>query len=972
MRLVKNFFLFFLTAIVLFGCAPQQVGVKKEIPPPPPIEESIETALTTPHSWVEEQLESMTLEEKVAQMIVVRAYGYYFSDDSEQFQKLVRAVRDKKYGGVCVFQGDVLSTAVLLNRLQAMAKVPLLVSSDFEWGAAMRMRRSTRFPEAMAIGAANDTGLAFAMGKIIAEEARAIGIHQVFAPVADVNLNPNNPVINTRSFGESPTAVAVLCDAMSRGMQTSGVIASAKHFPGHGDTDIDSHLKLPIIKHPRSRLDSVEFVPFRRLINGGIGAVMIAHVKMPAIDKIRPATISKLVTTDLLRNELGFEGLIVTDALEMDALVDNFPIDSVAVLAVEAGNDMLLLPEDDEITVEAILHAVRSGRISEERINQSVKKILACKEWLGLADNRFVEVERIGSLVAIPDHRMKAKELARSSITVLKNDNMLPLQMYGQSILNIIVSDVEDYRTEIHRETTPNANERVGNYFTSQLRSRSHSVTTPRIDPSTATAALHTIEEQAKKAELVLIAVYSKARSGAGRFGLPQSVINSVNKVMSVQKPKVVVAFGSPYVLQSFPNAQAYLCAYSDAEPSVEATVEALFGEIPTKGKLPVTIPGMFAYGSGLNLQQTTLLTDRPEFVGFDAEKLSMVDSLMLKAIDDSVFPGGQVVVVKNGVMVFNKSFGRMEYADTSKKVTEATMYDLASLTKVLATTAAVMKLYEERKLTLDDAVIKYIPEFGVKGKEKITIRNLLLHNSGLPAFKSLLNCKSADEVLDSVFSSRLVYRTGDSTVYSDIGFITLGKIVERITGATLDAYVDTTFFKPLRMMRTMFNPSESLWTTIAPTEYDSLWRKNLVRGTVHDERAAMLNGVSGHAGLFSTASDLAVFMQMLLNGGMYDGRRFLQEKTIELFTKRQSKSSTRALGWDTKTVNGYSSAGTLFSEKSFGHTGFTGTSIWADPEKKIFVIVLTNRVYPTRNNNKIIRVRPIIHDTVIKALNLF
>lgn len=963
--------IFFIAAVlsVFFSCAPPKESVREEQPPP---QSDIISSLQTSHPSVEELLAELSLEEKVAQMIVVRAYGYYFSDESEQFQNLVKAVREKKYGGVCMFLGDVHSTAVLLNRLQAMAEIPLLVSSDFEWGAAMRTRRATRFPEAMALGAANDTNLAFAMGKIIAEEARALGIHQVFAPVCDVNLNPNNPVINTRSFGERPYAVAALADAVSRGMQAGGVIATAKHFPGHGDTDVDSHYGLPLIRKSRLQLDSVEFVPFKRLINNGVGSVMIAHVKLPLLDAAKPATLSKIIVSDLLINEFGFDGLIVTDALEMDALKKHFSVDSVAINAVEAGNDMLLLPIDDAATVEAIVNAVRSGRISEERIDRSVRKILTVKEQLGLFENRFVDVERIGSVVAIPHHQMKAKEVARSSITVLKNDidkPLLPLPMYGKKILNIVINDVEDYRTEVHREANPAANERVGNYLAAQLRSRSRSVTTVRISPAMNAAAVTSIEQQAMQADVLLFAVYSKARSASGKFGLPQSVASAVSKVLNIQKPKLVVAFGSPYVLQAFPNAQAYLCVYSDAEPSVEAAVEAMFGEIPTKGKLPVTIPGMFAYGTGLDLQQTTLLTDRPEVVGFDAEKLSMVDSVMLKAITDSAFPGGQVVVVKNGVMVMNKAFGRLEYADTSAEVSDTTLYDLASLTKVIATTTAAMKLYEEGKLSLDDPVVNYIPEFGVHGKSAITIRNLLLHNSGLPAFKSLLTCKSAKEVLDSVFSSTLIYKTGDSTVYSDFGFITLGKIIERITGAPLDTYLDTVFFKPLGMMRTMFNPPESLWINVAPTEFDVSWRKSLVRGTVHDERAEMLDGVAGHAGLFSTASDLAIFMQMLMNGGIYDGKRFLRPETIELFTRRQSKKSTRALGWDTKTVNGYSSAGSLFSEKSFGHTGFTGTSVWADPEKKIFVILLTNRVYPTRSNMKIMQVRPAVHDAVMRAL---
>ncbi|HLX11349.1 MAG TPA: serine hydrolase, partial [Bacteroidota bacterium] len=414
----------------------------------------------------------------------------------------------------------------------------------------------------------------------------------------------------------------------------------------------------------------------------------------------------------------------------------------------------------------------------------------------------------------------------------------------------------------------------------------------------------------------------------------------------------------------------AYICSYSDAEALTEATVEALFGEIPTKGKLPITIPDMFAYGTGVEIPQSMVRIDAPESAGFNRDSLYVLDSIVTRAIRDGAFPGAQLLVAKDGSIVYDRSFGRYEYSTASSVVTNSTMYDLASLTKVVATTSAVMKLYEEGRLGFEDKITKFIPEFGVKGKQNVFVRNLLLHNGGLPAFKRLyLTCKSPQEVLDSVYATELIYQPGDSTVYSDFDFILLGKIIEKISGQPLDQYVGHSFFEPLGMSHTMYVPPALLLDHCAPTEYDSVFRKTLVQGVVHDENAYALGGVSGHAGLFSTASDLAILMQMLMNGGSYGGKQFLKPETIHLFTSKQTGQSTRALGWDTKTMTGYSTAGSLFSEKSFGHTGFTGTSIWADPTRNVFVIFLTNRVYPTRTNTKIASIRPLVHDQVIRAL---
>jgi CubicO group peptidase (beta-lactamase class C family) len=433
-----------------------------------------------------------------------------------------------------------------------------------------------------------------------------------------------------------------------------------------------------------------------------------------------------------------------------------------------------------------------------------------------------------------------------------------------------------------------------------------------------------------------------------------------------------MISFGNPYVFSKLNKANALVATYSDVETTIESAIEVLFGESGTQGKLPVTIPKTFAYGDGLQIPQTTIRKDFPLDANVDKEKLYEVDSVVIRAIRDSAFPAAQVCVVKNGIQFYNKSFGRLTYERNTSETNSNTLFDLASLTKVVATTSAIMKLYDDGKISLVDSVVKFIPQFSVNGKEKILVRNLLVHNSGLPAFKQFYKMyptMKANEVLDSVYASELIFQPGDSTLYSDFNFIVLGKIVEMISGKTLDKYCSENFFQPLRMKNTFFNPTKYDSENCAPTEVDTIWRNQIVQGKVHDETSAMLDGVAGHAGLFSTASDLAIFMQMFLNGGNYGGKQYLKKETIDLFTSKQSEKSLRALGWDLKTMNGYSSAGNLLSQNSFGHTGFTGISIWLDKEKNLFVIFLTNRTFPTRANMKIREVRPKLHDAIIKAM---
>ncbi len=961
MRFVKPFAYFSLSLLLplLFGCAGPSIAVKEVSP--------------ARGQWVEQTLRSLTLEEKVGQMIMSRAYGYYYGSRSDEYRRIEDLVRRRKIGGLVVFQGDVVETPMVLNRLQSLASIPLLVGSDCEWGTAMRIRRGTRFPEDMALGATRDTTLAFRVGMAVGSEMRALGMHQDYAPVVDVNRNPLNPVINTRAFGERADLVASMAGAYIRGLQSEHILATAKHFPGHGDTDVDSHLSLPVVSHSRTQLDSIDFVPYRSAVRRDVASVMIGHLEVPSIEQGAPvpATLSESVIGGVLRHDLGFGGLVVTDAMEMGALVNSFGADSAAVRAVAAGADMLLLVPDEDAAVNAITAAVRSGRIPAETIDRAVRNILSVKWDMGLSRKRSVPVDSVAAIVGSPEHLALAKEVARRSITVLSNDGVLPLTRFeGKRLLNLIVADAEHYRTEIHRTSSPWPNEDVGDYLTMQIRRRSAVVTTVRIDPSSDEIDFKHLITQAERSDVILCSVFSKARSGSGQFGLPAELVHIVDTMRLLHKPHVLVAMGSPYVISAFGGWDAYVCAYSDCEVSTEAVAEALYGEIPVGGKSPVSIPNMFVYGDGLNIPQAALRRDPPEANGFNRDSLARVDTIIARAIRDGAFPGAQVLIGRNGAIVYDKAFGGLTYAPESPRVTLSTMYDLASLTKVVATTTAVMRLCDEGKLRLGDRLVDILPACDNHGKDKITIRNLLLHNGGLPPFKRLfLTCTSPEQVLDSVYQTEMIYRTGDSTVYSDFDFILLGKIVEKLSGVSLDRYVDSVFFEPLGMTRTMYTPPASYLGNIAPTEYDSVYRKRLVQGIVHDENAYALGGVSGHAGLFATASDLAVFLQMLMNGGSYAGVRYLNPETVRLFTTKETPSSTRLLGWDTKTVTGYSTAGTLFGPQSFGHTGFTGTSLWVDPDRNLFVIFLTNRVHPTRANSKIARVRPELHDAVVRAI---
>jgi beta-glucosidase-like glycosyl hydrolase/CubicO group peptidase (beta-lactamase class C family) len=912
-------------------------------------------------SWTESTLKSMSLAEKVGQLVFVWTPGRYFPHDSEEWRELQRLLTKRHLGGLIFSIGDVYEYAVQINQLQRLAKIPLLISGDFEYGVGMRVRYTTTFPRAMAIGATRNPKYAYEVGRVTAVEGRALGVHQNYAPTVDINNNPKNPVINTRSFSDDVKLVNEMGAAFVRGTQEGGMIATVKHFPGHGDTDVDTHLGLTTLPFDESRLNSVELAPFRAAFEAGVVSVMVGHIAVPKLDTATglPATVSHAITTKLLQDAMRFSGLVVTDAMSMRGVSTKFEPGESAVLALKAGTDLILMPVDADVAVEAIISAVRRGELTEERIERSVRKILRIKEQLGLHKNRFVDIENIGTRVNTVEHQLLALTIARDAVTVLGNKSgILPLaRTDSRRYLNIVIAGTED----------PSE----GRLFYSHLQERFPRTELARIDPRSNKLEYETTMSRVALADVLIIQLHLSMRSGEMSGFLPKQFQEFITNLIKTGKPHVMISFGNPYVVMDFPNGETYVCGYSDAEVMQRAMVEVLFAESPARGKLPITIPGVYKFGEGVLYEKQVLRVGVPEEVGMSRTGFDAVDEVMEAAVRDSAFPGGVLFVAKNGVIVHQKAYGAYDYAPYSKRVTVGTIYDLASVTKVIATTSAVMRLVDEGKMELKDPVVKYIPPFGQHGKEKITLENLMVHNSGLPAWRKFYEfCSTPQCVLDSIYATPLAFRTGDTTVYSDLGLITMGKVIEQVTGTTLDHYVDSVFFKPLGMRSTMYNPPARLHQWIAPTEIDTLWRKSPipVRGQVHDENCATLGGASGHAGLFSTAGDLAVFMQMLLNGGTYGGKRYLNETTVRLFTRRHSSMSTRGIGWDTKDPR-RSWAGTLLSERTFLHTGFTGTSVAADPERQLIVILLTNRVHPTRNSTKIFQVRPRVHDAVVRAI---
>ena len=910
-----------------------------------------------PEDVIEAEIESMTLKEKVGELFFVNVPTQFRNDENYGFKELENIVKTYTPGGIIMRNGHVYATAENINRLQNISTKRLLVGSTLEWGLPMRLSSGTRFPENMAIAATRKPQYVYQQGVAIAKEMKALGFHINFAPVLDVNNNPDNPIINVRSYGERPDMVGKYGVEFIKGLQSQSVAATAKHFPGHGDTGQDSHILLPTVDVSYERLKKVELAPFKQAIDAGVKMIMTAHIALPQLPNgDKPATLNPFVEQSILRDSLGFEGVIVTDALNMGGIVRGYWPGEAAVKAIQAGTDMLIFSPDFKLAYQSVLEAVKDGRISQERLNESLRRILTVKQFVDVENNQNPSTKNINATVEHPDHLMMAERMYRESITLVRDEeNLLPLDAGKLDRVTAIIL------TDDNRYGYP------GNTFLSEIRRRIDGTNIFRLGPDPSNEQIDEVNRAIEQSDATIIGTFVQFRNHKGSIGLPQKQAEWLKETFNTHENVATVGFGNPYLLKYFPTAPSYLLTYSVANGAQRAAAEALFGESAIGGSLPVTLPSGYSFGHGLKKN----ITHNEWIDNLQPEKFEKAFGLIEKAIADTSTPGMAVYIAEKGEILAARGLGRFTYDKKSTKVKRNTIYDLASMTKVVATTPVAMKMYERRLLHLDKEVATYLPKYNQKGKKQITVRNFLTHTAGLqPFIKFWEVTDDPNEVMDILTEKPLIYNPGDSTVYSDLGIISTAKILEKIGRAPLDELAEKIIYEPLDMDNTMFTPPAELHDRIPPTEFDKALRNELVHGEVHDENAAFFGGVSGHAGLFSTVDNLGRYAQMLLSNGYLNGKKYYSQSTIELFTERQNmtEASTRALGWDTPSEN-RSTYGNYFSDEAFGHTGYTGTSMIIDPKHDIIVILLSNRVYDTRERRNLYKYRPQIHDAIMEAL---
>lgn len=940
--------------------------------------------------WVDSVFNSLTLEQRIGQLMIVRVPT---NNNTKKLEKLYDNVSDYYAGGVCFFAGNASDQLQMTKRLQTMAPVPLFVSIDAEWGLGMRLKDAYSFPRQMMMGALQNDSLIYSIGQEIAIQCRKMGIHINFAPCVDINSNPLNPVIGARSFGENRDNVARKGIMYARALQDNGVMAVAKHFPGHGDTDVDSHHDLPAVNHDKDYLDSVELYPFCELIAAGVEGMMIAHLQVDAYDsrRNRPSSLSHFIVNDLLRKEMGFNGLVFSDGMDMKAITKHYKNGRGELEALRSGIDVILLPDDMPKAVECIAKACETDSLLIRLVDLKCKKILKAKYRYGL-HNLNLDSLRVPSSDDYARCQQLTSRLAEESITVLRNENsLLPIKNVGsRKIMSIVVGTDEP---SLFTQAVDNYARCVHYYYDAQRDS------------------LDTLLLEAAKYDMVLVSIYAYANPTSKRnYGVSDEILLMLDSLQRQQSEMIVVGFMSPYGYSQLIDAdgiEAVVLAYQNVEQTQMAAANAVFGGIAMGGKIPVSA-GVFSEGLGKQTAKIRMPVALPKDVGINEKALQGIDSIVCYGIDQRAYPGCQVLVAKDGYVVYNKAFGNFTYDTASAPVTQATMYDIASVTKIAATTLAVMKLVDAGKVSLDDYLSTYLPYLKHTNKKKITIREALSHYAKLQAFvpfwkdaveddvvdKGLGVCSPEDslnymmiadglyvhknyrqEILDKITDTKLLKEK--KYVYSDFGFIFLGDLVQTVSGVPLDIFMQKHFYKPMALNSTTFNPLEHGYpkTGIAPTENDRHFRFQQLQGTVHDENAALMGGVAGHAGLFSTASDLAALMQMLLDNGMYEGKRYLTDSVVAMFNTRYyaKGNNRRALGFDKPFISGSSThVSPMASQSSFGHSGFTGTFVWVDPEYQLIYIFLSNRVYPDTKDNKLskLNIRTDIQEQIYKALN--
>ena len=946
---------------------------------------------TPKEQWVDSVMATLDVDEKIGQIFMIRAFS---KEDPAHINSVKEQIKKYKVGGACFFQGHPEKQAHLVNEYQKLSDIPMMMAIDGEWGLGMRFPKDAiSFPKQLTIGAINDQQLIYSMGLEIGRQCKQSGITMNFAPDVDINNNAANPVINIRSFGEDRYNVSAKAYAYMQGMQDAGILACAKHFPGHGDTAVDSHHDLPVIPHDRKRLDSIELYPFKMMIKQGISSIMVAHLQVPALDDRpnRPTTVSDRVATGLLRDEMGFEGLIITDAMEMKAVTKHFPPGEADVAAFLAGNDIILLPEDIHAAVKQVKSAVADGTITMSRLEASVRRVLGAKYDIGLHQTGGTATPTgiLDEVNNASSNILKSKIYEKAITLVSNNQSFLPIrQLRGSRYASISLgaNKIQPYQ------------KRINSYVDCD-----HFNLPKGADLSAYTDMLNKLSGY----DIILVSVHDMSRQASREFGIVQGQRDFINTISS-RKKALVTLFGSPYATSYFEGVPNLIVAYEEDVLAQEAASQAIFGATDITGKMPVTASAKFPVGHGIHVPSLGRIGfAAPEAVGLNSDTLSRIEEIVGEMIKEKAAPGCQVLVAKDGKIVYHEAFGHHTY-DNKVKVQKEHMYDVASVTKVMASTISAMHLQDRDLFNINQPVAQYIPEEDTTTKAPMIYEDMLSHVAGLagwiPFYKNTLEGEKSTTLSDEYYRDqkspdfevmvtpnlylrsdypdtiwRRIFSSGlrDDTNYrySDLAFYIMNKTVENISGYQVDGYAEINFYAPLGLRRTMFNPHRIYdKDELPPSEFDQYWRNQVVQGTVHDMGAAMLGGVSGHAGLFSNSLELAVLAQMLLNNGYYGGRQYIQPKTIDLFTKRHWRSTRRGIGFDMKELDPDKSQN--MSEKAsrnaFGHLGFTGTAVFADPDHDIVYVFLSNRTYPTMRNNKLgkgdyrPRIQSVIYDAMI------
>ncbi|MFT4662063.1 MAG: beta-N-acetylhexosaminidase [Patiriisocius sp.] len=942
--------------------------------------------------WADDVIDNMTLDEKIGQLFMVAAYS---NKGEEHITGLEELIEDHHIGGLIFFKGTPIAQAEMCNRLQAKSTVPMMIAMDAEWGLSMRLDSTVKYPKQMTLGAVQNDTLIYAMGSAMADELHRIGVQINFAPVVDVNNNPNNPIIGYRSFGENKYNVARKGTSYMKGLQDGNILTTAKHFPGHGDTDADSHLELPLIDHDKSRLDTVELFPFRHMMARQLSGVMVAHLYIPALDSTPnlASTLSPNVVKDLLRDEMGFEGLAFTDALNMKGVSKYFKPGEVDLKALLAGNDVLLFPEDVPLAVKKIKEAIAEGVIKKEEINRICYRILKAKSWVGLNKYSPTSTENLTKELNNYNSTRLRELLYENAMTVLKNDSQIIPFRLDEEIEKAILT-IGGKGDNFTREMS-----KYGKFTLLQLPT----------DPTP--SQVLSMRKKLKNTEKLVVSIRGLNNSPKKEFGLSDATVALVDSLNN-NRETTVVYFGNPYGLKKMNYARSLnglIVTYEDNETTAKKAAELLYGYSKATGKLPVSVGAIFVEGEGLSVNTNRPYQVLPEEIGIQSSWLQDIDSVIQDGLDENAYPGCVVMIAKKGKIFYNKAFGYHTY-DEKQPVRKDDIYDLASITKIVSTTTTVMKLQQEGLIDIDKTLGDYLPMISDTSDYKdMVIKDVLTHQAGLvawiPFYLSTLEAGApstayyskkkqdefqvrvsqnlyldkhqSDTILDRILATKL--REKRDYKYSDLGYYLIKEIIERVTDEKLDAYVADNFYTPMGLSTIGYHPRKRFsLDRVVPTEYDMYFRKQKVHGDVHDPGAAMQGGVGGHAGIFADGRDLLSMMQMYLDYGEFDNEQYIDSNQIARFTDCQfctgeSDENRRGIGFDKPNRhNGPGPTCDCVSFTSFGHSGFTGTLAWVDPEKEITYIFLSNRIYPSADNRKLIKmnIRTRIMDVLYSAID--